>query len=796
MSENSDLDDDHHDPEWNPSSNASSCEDSSSRSPSSSRSRKRKKDDGEINEPVDNVDDSGMNDAMETSEDLTIDVEKFKENYKNSPMLDGKFFIFESLTKVFKDGAFREITRAKCSTCCVSISVSDSSRSNFLRHIKTHGKEYEKQYQEYKIQKKKDQKKRNTEVQSSTSGNIAVAAPVSNTAQKTITQFCTKLSADSDFSGLSQYQRIKLQKDIQHLFNTKVVRFVINGLHPLSVVEENGFRDMFSVFQPFVQVSVMKRHTLTTEIDKLQLQVIDKLKLIFENVDYVCITCDMWTSGKKSFLGITAHWLNENFERNSAVLACRRTTGKHDYQNLAAGIDAILQKFNLKAHQSESNGKVVGIVTDNARNFGKSFKTFGCKNVYAHLNPSDAENEDDVEVIDINLDWDDNETGTDTSDESVHVEFESVQAELDEARLSLYNLPPHYTCGSHTLNLLASADYAKILKKRPSLLTLHQSAIAKCGVIWKGSRIPSRFEKLYAVYGRHIPYPVITRWNSLYDALKFLSENEKKLPILEQMGFFREKDILNEAELLYIRSYVNVMKPVAIALDKLQSDALYGTFLPTLFSLKVSLENVVKTSSVATEKFLATELCTFLTDRFKEFYQLTDDSIVLSAILATISNPAFKTGPFKEQMHEKFTELFVNAVLDVLNRNEEHCLPSKESIITEPDEDCDEFLSLCMPKAGSSDANSETDSTSKRLFATMSVKTFLQDKRTSMKMLQDHPLIVPVFRKFNVLLSSSAAVERLFSLAALILIPIRNRLTDDHFQTLLMLKGNNKYLLL
>ena len=49
------------------------------------------------------------------------------------------------------------------------------------------------------------------------------------------------------------------------------------------------------------------------------------------------------------------------------------------------------------------------------------------------------------------------------------------------------------------------------------------------------------------------------------------------------------------------------------------------------------------------------------------------------------------------------------------------------------------------------------------------------------------------FRKLNATLSSSAPVERLFSKAALIALPIRNRLNDKRFEQLLLLKANSQF---
>ena len=81
----------------------------------------------------------------------------------------------------------------------------------------------------------------------------------------------------------------------------------------------------------------------------------------------------------RSFLGVTAHWLNkESMKRECAALACRRLTGKHDY--------LLLGKELCKVHdQFEITEKVIGTTTDNGSNFVKAFSVFG---------PSEDESED------------------------------------------------------------------------------------------------------------------------------------------------------------------------------------------------------------------------------------------------------------------------------------------------------------------------------------------------------------------------------------------------------------------
>jgi len=71
---------------------------------------------------------------------------------------------------------------------------------------------------------------------------------------------------------------------------------------------------------------------------------------------------------------------------------------------------------------------------------------------------------------------------------------------------------------------------------------------------------------------------------------------------------------------------------------------------------------------------------------------------------------------------------------------------------------------------------------------------FLNDKDKELSMLNRHVEIKQLFSRYNTALPSSAPAQRLFSAGALILTKKRSRLSDELFESLLLLKVN-KHLL-
>lgn len=98
-------------------------------------------------------------------------------------------------------------------------------------------------------------------------------------------------------------------------------------------------------------------------------QVQEELQL---NAESVCLTSDIWTSSvNDAYLGLTAHYIDNNFNMKSA--------GAHTAENIKETVMRILEQFKLTE-------KVLIIVSDNASNMKSAvermgFRHFGC---YAH----------------------------------------------------------------------------------------------------------------------------------------------------------------------------------------------------------------------------------------------------------------------------------------------------------------------------------------------------------------------------------------------------------------------------
>jgi hypothetical protein len=109
------------------------------------------------------------------------------------------------------------------------------------------------------------------------------------------------------------------------------------------------------------------RQTVTNQIEARFKECQQQLKDRLAKLDYVCTTADCWTSRRRSFLGVTVHWLDPvSLERKGCCLAVRQLFGRHTYDVLAKALESVNNEFQI-------GDKTCYTVTDSGSNFLKTF---------------------------------------------------------------------------------------------------------------------------------------------------------------------------------------------------------------------------------------------------------------------------------------------------------------------------------------------------------------------------------------------------------------------------------------
>jgi len=411
-----------------------------------------------------------------------------------------------------------------------------------------------------------------------------------------------------------------------------IVDFVVQDMQPLSIVEGAGFRNLLHGLNP--KVKVMCTETLKSRLHVKLTDMKSKLKEDLRSCAYVSTTADIWTQQARSYIGVTCHWLgSDDFSHRSVALAFRRFLGTHSYDKIASVLMDIHSEFDL------DSSKIVNVVTDNGSNFIKAFKEYAEPGIFDA--DSDTEEVHQVAIGDI---------------------FSECQS--DDSDCSVVYLPSHVSCFSHTLNLLATTDASKAIEHDAVYKRLYRSVAGKCTSLSNAAHQSSKAaETLFEVLGKTIPKPNSTRWNSEFDSYCVIYELREKINIAMERVHLPK---FSNQELSFLAEWIEVMRPISQALDKLQGentvDAYFGSVLPTLCVIQKKLASFTPTHTTS----LVTALQRGMKGRFDDilnFDEMATSRKQKALVLAAVSHPFFKLRWLPSSYRKQAEQVFLCEVV-------------------------------------------------------------------------------------------------------------------------------------
>lgn len=234
-------------------------------------------------------------------------------------------------------------------------------------------------------------------------------------------------------------------------------------MRPLITCEKPAFHHLIKGLTGITDTALFPNlRSLSTELKLKYNSYVSMLTSLIDKQNYICNTADIWSANNKSFMGMTCHFIdNKTYKRYSYVLGCKRIKGSHNFLKIADVINEICEIYRV------NNSKITHIITDNASNFGKAFRTFSSVSTPTsdcnYLGDFNGDTETQLDSDYSNSDSENNNSG--------NVEYISVSDVLSESNNLTnpeYNyscLPNHLTCCAHTLNLIATTDISKISDK-------------------------------------------------------------------------------------------------------------------------------------------------------------------------------------------------------------------------------------------------------------------------------------------------------------------------------------------
>jgi len=140
-----------------------------------------------------------------------------------------------------------------------------------------------------------------------------------------------------------------------------IINTVVGDLMPINLAEGKNFKKLINELTPGYKIP--SRQTITRNIEEKFRSSKVEIRKLLSHAKYASLTTDLWCNVKMhSFLGVTIHFINENFKLVNLVLATKEINGVHSGRNITACLEAVLEDYELSPYQ------IVGIVSDNDAN--------------------------------------------------------------------------------------------------------------------------------------------------------------------------------------------------------------------------------------------------------------------------------------------------------------------------------------------------------------------------------------------------------------------------------------------
>uniref|UniRef100_A0A671XLS4 HAT C-terminal dimerisation domain-containing protein n=1 Tax=Sparus aurata TaxID=8175 RepID=A0A671XLS4_SPAAU len=140
-----------------------------------------------------------------------------------------------------------------------------------------------------------------------------------------------------------------------------LAEMVVKDLQPLSVVEDDGFRNFVRTLDP--RYKIPNRKTLMeVKLPALYEDCCSQVRKALSGVDTVVLTTDMWTSrATEAYLTVSCQIIDENWQMLAYVLETCPVRGQHTADNICLQLTRIAEEWGI-------TDKIQAVITDNGAN--------------------------------------------------------------------------------------------------------------------------------------------------------------------------------------------------------------------------------------------------------------------------------------------------------------------------------------------------------------------------------------------------------------------------------------------
>lgn len=181
---------------------------------------------------------------------------------------------------------------------------------------------------------------------------------------------CNKRTRTQQLTLHGSYRFNMLSDTKKRKLDSLLASMVSKDLQTFSIVEDHGFRRFVKELDP--RYELPSRRTLTRSLlPDLYSVTREKIRKGIDASNHVSVTTDIWSSqNTESYMTLTAHYFDSNFELKSAVLDTKLLTESHTAQYLNSVLKDITQEWGI-------SNKIVCFVTDGGANIKAAVNLFG-----------------------------------------------------------------------------------------------------------------------------------------------------------------------------------------------------------------------------------------------------------------------------------------------------------------------------------------------------------------------------------------------------------------------------------
>ncbi|XP_058979577.1 uncharacterized protein LOC131802871 [Musca domestica] len=456
---------------------------------------------------------------------------------------------------------------------------------------------------------------------------------------------------------------------------------------------------------------------------------------------YFCCTLDVWNYNGFYYIAISAHWVDDELRRQSALLACKKCVENLAcLENLYHLYSAAMTQYGIAPTQ------IVACTTLNMQNY---FDDFG----------------------ELNL-------GKDVFQNTCNPQLNDVAE-----KLTFLSNPDAFHVNAFMLDIIKLNKIwgGNFFRKLNSCgKSLHSSSMEKCCNIWRIYMSKEQTDVVMSFLGEPLVKPCLYSVTSLYAAIKQLLNSKEQLKDISKC---LNVPCLSNQEIDYLQEFLLVYEPMAMAFEFLDmtQNHYYGCFLPTLVTIKWKLIRLYNSKKLCHLQDALQQLREDLQMDFKDYYNL--DGSKSDSIMAALTYPPVKTR-FLSGLKDNIYCLSFHPRNMLLKYGKEYHKRDDNfhnqytSLVNISSAECEvtEFFDF----GDSTDSAAENGNLPQSL--KMEIDSYLADPDGSLKSLQKYPTVRRMFYRYNTCIPSPSSVSRIFPVTELLRTSLSSPWEEEQFE--------------